>query len=133
MKATLEKEKVLYPELSYKIVGCAFEVYKQLGHGHLEKVYQRAMAKAFEKAGLKFIEQVRHSVAFCQENVGKGFFDFVVEDKIVVELKRGKFNADKEIHQTFGYLTMSKLQLAIIIRFERDGARFRRILNIISQ
>ena len=131
MKATLEKEKVLYPELSYKIVGCAFEVYKQIGHGHLERVYQKSLANAFRKAGLNFIEQAPHHVLFDGEIVGKGFFDFLIEDKIVVELKRGKFNIDQEVHQTLGYLKMSKLQLGIIIRFENGGARFRRILNSI--
>ena len=132
MNATLEKEKVLYPELSYKIVGCAFEVYKQLGHGHLERVYQKALAIAFEKAGLRFIKQAPHAVYFNNEIAGKGFFDFVVENKIVVELKRGKFNIDQEVHQTLGYLKMSKHQLGIIIRFEKEGARFRRILNYIA-
>jgi GxxExxY protein len=130
MYATLKNEKVLFPELSYKIAGCAFDVFRQLGHGHIEKVYQKSLAKSFEMAGLKFIEQAPHEVKYNGEIAGKGFFDFLVEDKIVVELKRGKFNVDKEIHQTLGYLKMSKLQLGIIIRFEKEGARFRRILNI---
>lgn len=132
MKATVHKKDLLYPELSYKIVGCAFEVFRKLGPGHLERIYQKALAQAFTKAGLKFIEQAKHQVVSEGELLGKGFFDFVVEDKIVVELKRGRFNSDDEIHQTFGYLTMSNLEFAILIRFTTEGARFKRIVNIAS-
>ncbi|MEO5643659.1 MAG: GxxExxY protein [Bacteroidia bacterium] len=52
MKATLERNNLLHPELSYKITGCAFNVFKQLGAGHLEKIYQKAMSIALTKAGL---------------------------------------------------------------------------------
>jgi GxxExxY protein len=132
MKAIVQKNDLLYPELSYKIVGCAFDVYRKLGPGHLERIYQKALAQAFTKAGLKFVEQARHEVAIEGKSLGKGFFDFLVEDKVVVELKRGRFNSDEEIHQTLGYLTMSNLELAIIIRFTTEGAKYKRVVNISS-
>ncbi len=130
MKATLERNDLLYPELSYKIVGCAFEVFKEIGPGHLEKVYQRALAIAFRKAGLNFIEQIRYDVKFCDENVGFGFVDFLVEEKIIVELKRGKIYLKKEVDQVVDYLKKSDLSLGIIIRFTPEGARFKRLINL---
>lgn len=51
-------EDLVYPELSFKIVGCAFEVYNELGYGHSEKVYQKALAVSFRKHNLNFNEQV---------------------------------------------------------------------------
>jgi GxxExxY protein len=130
MKATLERNDLLYPELSYKIVGCAFEVFKEIGPGHLEKVYQRALAIAFRNAGLKFTEQIRYDVEFHNEKVGFGFFDFLVEEKIIVELKRGKTYINKETDQVIGYLKTSDLKLGIIIRFTPEGARCKRLINL---
>ena len=130
MKATLERNDLLHPELSYKVVGCAFDVYREIGSGHLEKVYQNAMSKAFRNANLKFVEQVRYNVKYHNENVGYGFFDFLIEDKIIVELKRGKSYLDKEMDQVVEYLKMSNLQLGIIIRFTPEGAKFKRIINL---
>jgi GxxExxY protein len=130
MKATLERNDLLYPELSYKIIGCAFEVFKEIGPGHLEKVYQRALAIAFRNAGLSFIEQIRYDVKFHNEKVGYGFFDFQVEEKIIVELKRGKTYINKEVEQVVDYLKTSKLKLSIIIRFTPEGVRFKRLINL---
>lgn len=130
MKATLERNDLLYPELSYKIVGCAFEVFKEIGPGHLEKIYQRALAIAFRKAGLNFIEQPRYDLNFQNERVGYGFLDFLVEEKIIVELKRGKTYLNKEVDQVVDYLKTSNLKLGIIIRFTSEGARFKRLINL---
>jgi GxxExxY protein len=50
----LKRKDLIYPELSYKIIGCAFDVYNSLGGGHHEKYYQRALAEAFTREKLKF-------------------------------------------------------------------------------
>ena len=52
MKAEVKKQDLLFPELSYQIVGCAFEVFKEIGPGHLEKIYQKALAKAFQRKNI---------------------------------------------------------------------------------
>ena len=83
MKAALERNDLLYPELCYKVVGCAFDVFKEIGPGHLEKVYQRSLALAFNNAGIKFKEQIRYDVKYHNEKVGYGFFDFLIEDKLL--------------------------------------------------
>ncbi|MDQ3110078.1 MAG: GxxExxY protein [Bacteroidota bacterium] len=130
MKATLERKDLLYPELSYRIVGCAFDVFKEIGPGHLEKTYQRALALSFRQAGISFTEQVRYDVKFHNEKAGYGFCDFLVEDKIIVELKRGKSFVNKEVDQVIDYLKKSNLQLGLIIRFTHEGARCKRLINL---
>ncbi len=132
MNATLNRQDLLFPELSYKIIGCAYDVFNQIGPGHLEKIYQSAMSKALKNADLKVKEQVCHDVNYNGEKVGRGFFDFLVEDKIIIELKRGKFYFSKELSQITEYLKMSKLELGIIIRFTPDGIRTKRVVNINS-
>jgi len=81
------RNDLLHPELSYKIVGATFEVYNNLGPGYLEKYYQRAIAVALKESGLKFKEQVYATLIFKDVKIGKCFFDFLIEDKIVLELK----------------------------------------------
>jgi GxxExxY protein len=130
MKATVEKQDLLFPELSYKIIGCAFEVFNEIGPGHLEKVYQKALAISFKRNSINHKEQVPHDIFFSGEKVGQGYFDFLVEGKIVIELKRGKFYFGHELSQVSEYLKMSGLQLGIILRFTPDGVRSKRVVNI---
>jgi len=80
-KPHIRKEDLVYPELSYDIVGCAYEVWDELGPGHLEKVYQKSLAIAFREKGLTFSEQIQYPVKFKSELVGKGILDFLVEEK----------------------------------------------------
>ncbi len=132
MKALLKRDDLLYPELSYKIMGCALSVYNQLGSGHLEKVYQKALAIAFTKAGLKFSEQLKHEVFFEGENLGYGKSDFLVENKIIVEIKRVNYFNPADFKQVKKYLVQTPLELGILIRFTPDKVLSKRVVNIIS-
>jgi GxxExxY protein len=125
----LKRKDLLYPELSYRISGVLFEVFRQLGGGHREKYYQLAVKMALGKAGIKFQEQVYVPLKFDEKIVGKYYLDFLIEDKIVLELKRGKIIAINNINQVKQYLTTLKLKLAIIVSFTHDGAKINRILN----
>ena len=69
--ATVKNENVIYPELSYRIVGIAFTVYNELGFGHLEKIYQRAFAKELAIEELPFKEQVSYPVLYKGEKIWK--------------------------------------------------------------
>ena len=70
----LRREDLLYPELSYQIVGCAYEVFKEIGYGHPEKIYQQAMAIIFKEKKLNFKEQVYCNVKFREIILKKGFW-----------------------------------------------------------
>ena len=83
-----KRDDLIYPELSYKIMGCAFDVYNELGYGYPEKDYQKAFAIAFKNKGIPFKEQVYFPIKFQEEFLRKGFCDFIVDEKIIVELKK---------------------------------------------
>lgn len=121
---------MIYPELCYQIIGVLFDVYNKLGYGYKEEFYQRAVAKAFENSGLKFKEQVYAPVIFQDTNIGKNYFDFLVENKAVVELKRGNYFSKNHIEQLFNYLKVSKLQLGLLVYFNPQKLIFKRIVNI---
>ncbi len=131
MQTNLRRDDLIYPDLSYKIIGCAYDVFNELGFGHHEKFYQKALAIAFRKKGLAFKEQVYKALKFQDEIVGKLFFDFIVEDKIVVELKKSNFYSKINIEQVNEYLKTSKIQLALLINFTPNGIIYKRLLNII--
>lgn len=129
---TVRRTDLIYPELSYKITGCAFEVNAQIGGGHHEKVYQRALKESFHKQGLKFQEQVYYPIRFDGKIVGKNFFDFLVEEKVIVEIKKGNRYSKANIDQVLSYLQESGLKLALLINFAQDGADCRRIVHLSS-
>lgn len=124
------RDDLIYPELSYKLVGCAFDVFNQLGPGHSEKVYQRALAEAMRTKGINFIEQSYYKVQFNSKVVGKGYLDFEVEKKIVVELKKNERFSKSHIDQLLDYLKKSNLLLSIIFNFTQEGVKYKRIINV---
>lgn len=121
--------KLVYPELSYKIIGIAFKVFNDLGYGHQEKYFQRAMAMEFTKEGIKYEREKEIKLNYQGECIGKYFIDFVIENKILLELKILPYLKHVHIKRALEYLNEAKLKLAILIYFTRDGVRYRRIIN----
>ena len=128
----IKRKDLIYPELSYKIVGCAFDVYNSLGGGHHEKYYQRALAELFKEKSLNVTQQVYYPLAFNGKIIGKNFLDFLIDDKLIVEIKKGNNFSKKHIDQVLGYLKNSKIKLAILINFGLNGVSFKRIVNFDS-
>jgi GxxExxY protein len=125
-----EAKEVIYPELSYKIVGCAFEVYNSLGKGFPEKYYQKAMAIEFKTKDILFSEQVYFPLEFKNELIGKNYLDFLVDAKVIVEIKQGKHFSKGHYEQVVRYLKVSNLKLGLLINFSSEGVQVKRILNM---
>lgn len=122
--------KVIYPDLSYKIVGANFDVYNSLGYGYQEKYYYRAVALALKKRGLRFIAQLYVPIKIGSDKIGHYYLDFLIEDKIILEIKVGDYFNRTNMAQVLAYLKATNKKLAIIVNFTRTGIKFRRILNI---
>lgn len=133
MTTTKNKIDLILPELSYKIVGISFEVFNQLGPGYLEKYYQKAIAASLKEAGLTFQEQVYAPFIFKGIKIGKCFLDFLVDNKIILELKVGDRFYENNIKQIYSYLKTNNLQLGMLINFTSSGVKFKRIVNEISK
>ncbi|MFH1089762.1 MAG: GxxExxY protein [Candidatus Uhrbacteria bacterium] len=128
MKTLIHRQDLVEPELSYEIVGACFDVFNEFGSGHPEKVYQKALEIAFEERKLKFEKQKYSPLIFKTIKVGSFFYDFVIENKIVVEIKVDKKFKVNDYKQLKTYLVDSKLPLGILVRFSEDGVTFCRIL-----
>lgn len=126
----LRRDDLLFPELCYNINGVLFEVFRQLGGGHQERYYQRAVSAGLKARGIKFVEQKYVPLKFNGEVVGRYYLDFLIEDVVVLELKRGKFLDARVIDQVKQYLFSLDLQLALIACFTHNGVFTKRIINI---
>lgn len=126
----LKRNDLVYPELSYQIVGILYDVYGGIGHGHNESIYQKAVAVACANAGLKFQEQVYFPIMFQGKRIGSGYLDFLIDDKVVLELKRGDRFIKAHIDQVYQYLVANKLQLGILAYFAPRTIHFKRIVNL---
>ncbi|OGI16372.1 MAG: hypothetical protein A3J63_02125 [Candidatus Moranbacteria bacterium RIFCSPHIGHO2_02_FULL_40_12b] len=126
----MENGKVVYKELSYEIMGAIFEVFKELGYGFKERYYEDAIAKEFSNRGIKFKRQISCKLMYKGEAIGSYRFDFLVEDKIIIELKKGDYFSRNNITQALQYLKTANLRLAILVNITSNGVKFKRILNI---
>ncbi len=132
MNTAIYKTDLVYPELSYKIIGCAYDLFNEAGGGHKESVYQKGLGFSFNKQKLNFKEQVYFPVTFNDVVIGRNYFDFLLDDKIVVELKSLNKFTKAHYDQVLNYLNVSGLKLALLITFASDEVRYKRVINFKS-
>jgi GxxExxY protein len=122
--------ELIFKELSYKIVGLAFEIDNELGSGLPEKAYSNAFEQLLSREGIAFKKEVYCPIKIIDKVVLKQYIDFIVDNKIVVELKTGALSYKKVFTQVNNYLKEKDLKLGLIIRFTREGVVTKRVLNI---
>lgn len=118
--------------LSYKIIGCAMEVYNTLGPGLLESAYEKAMMHELQLNGLSVNSQVPIDMSYKGVNLGEGLrLDLLVEDSIVVELK--SVEELKPIHykQLLTYLKLTEKRVGLLINFNVNDFQngIKRVIN----
>jgi len=121
--------ELVHPELSYKLVGILFKVYKELGGGYQEKIYQAAIKRELIKNRIGFLEQVNVDLLYDGNKLSNYRLDFIIEHKIVLELKVTPKFTPRDIMQVLSYLKQSNLQLGILASFNRQDIFFKRILR----
>lgn len=123
-----DQSKLLYEDLSYKIKGAAFKVRKELGLGHKEKIYRNALAEEFRSQGIKFEMEKSIDVIYNGKKVGTYRPDFIVESKVIIELKALDFIGNREKKQAWTYLKGSEYKLLLLINFSKSDVEFERIV-----
>ncbi len=126
----IDGTKILFPELSYQVVGALFDVSNDLGYGHMERVYQRAVAKRLQEMSIPFKEQVYAPVTTRGYLAGRNYLDFLVDGKLILELKRGPKFIRTDTKQVYAYLRVTKITLGILATFTPSGVEFLRIINL---
>jgi GxxExxY protein len=119
-----------YKDITEKIIGSAFEVHKFLGNGFQEVIYQRALAWELTKAGLSFAREIEQDIYYKElpEPIGTRRADFVVEEKILVEIKAIIELDDVHLAQVLNYLKAYKLEVGLLINFGSKSLTFKRLV-----
>ncbi len=125
----LINEKYKYSELTGKIIGCAMKVHSALGNGFQEVIYQRCMAIEMEKQNLLFARELEMTIYYDNTDVGTRRADFLVENKIIVELKAITKLEDVHLAQAINYLEAYKLETGLLINFGSRSLEFKRVTN----
>jgi len=124
----IQTPDLLYEDITYKIRGACFAVKKSLGLGHKEIVYQKALEIEFRKIGLNFESQKVIDVLYDNQKVGTYIPDFIIEEKIIIELKSLPEIGKPQEEQLWSYLKGSKYQLALLVNFGSSDVTFKRIV-----
>ena len=119
-----------YKDITEKIIGAQFEVHKFLGNGFQEVIYQRALAWEMRQAGLEFLREIEQDIFYkdLPEPIGTRRADFVVEDKVLVELKAIVQLEDVHLAQALNYLKAYRLEVGLLINFGSKSLTFKRLV-----
>jgi GxxExxY protein len=123
------KQEYKYSEITGKIIGCAIEVHKTLGNGFQEVIYQRALAKEMQLQRLYFGREMEIPVFYKEEEIGIRRVDFLVENKICVELKAIAALDNTHLNQAINYLEAFNLEIGLLINFGSPSLEFKRVIN----
>ena len=115
-----------YEDITHKIIGCAYQVFNQLGFGFLESVYKKAMIIELSKINLKTEAERLLKVYYDKQIVGEFYVDLFVEDEIVVELKSVKNLSKEHEVQLVNYLNGLKKEIGLLINFGPSGVEVKR-------
>ena len=119
-----------HKDITQKIIGASFEVHKFLGNGFQEVVYQRALAWEFSQAGLSYVREIEQEIFYKQleKPIGTRRADFLVEGKVLVELKAIIELEDVHIAQVLNYLKAYRLEVGLLINFGSKSLTFKRLV-----
>jgi GxxExxY protein len=116
-------------ELTYKINGCAMKVHNTLGNGFQEVIYQRCLAIELERARISFVREKEHTIYYEGIEVGTRRADFVVEGKVIVELKALINLEDVHLAQAKNYVVAYDFPIGLLINFGATSLQFKKIFN----
>lgn len=121
--------KVIYPELSYEIIGLLFKVHNELGNRYQEKYYQRAVEVKLKIKRIPYEKEIIVDLKIDNEKIGKYFLDFLIDKKIILELKAKPILTKNDYRQVKAYLRSTNLKLGILVNFYPESLQYERVLN----
>ena len=121
--------ELVYKEEVYKIIGCCYEVHKNLGFGFLEAVYQEALLLEFTQAGIPFQKEKVLDITYKGRLLDKKYVaDFICYNDIILELKACDSLAENHIAQVLNYLKATNKKLGLLINFGQSSLVYKRLV-----
>jgi len=123
-------EEYKHSELTGKIIGCAMQVHSFLGCGFQEMIYHRALALELTKAKLDYKWELEMPIYYKDyiEPLGVRRVDFLIENKVLIELKAKSCLEDQHYAQLLNYLKVYKIEIGLLINFGEKSLNFKRII-----
>jgi GxxExxY protein len=121
--------ELLYKKLTYSVIGAAMEVHRELGSGFLEAVYQKALAHELLVRKIFFEEHVHLPITYKGELIGDYIADYVVDGKLIVEIKAVSRLSSAHQAQAMHNLTATGLRLALLLNFGAGSVEHRRVIK----
>ncbi|MFT5618458.1 MAG: GxxExxY protein, partial [Arenicella sp.] len=128
-KIELMPEQYKYGEITKKVIGSAMEVHGYLKSGFQELIYQRSLVIEFEQRKIEFAREVEIPIFYKGHQVGMRRVDFLVEEKIPVEIKAVKELEDVHLAQGMNYLEAFNMEVGLLINFGARSLQFKRLHN----
>ena|ERR1051325_601509 len=124
-----ELKDLIYKEECYKIVGLAMEVHRILGKGFSEAVYKDALELEFNRVYIPSEREKLYDILYKGVILKHKYkADFVVFNKIILEVKSSKAIADEHVKQTLNYVAAANIKLGLILNFGEDSLKSKRIV-----
>lgn len=128
LKLIKTDNKLLYSDITYQIRGAIFEVYNELGSGHKEAIYQKALAKEFNNRNIPFKREADLKIIYKGEKVGTYRPDFIIDNKIIIELKAVEFMSKAYEQQIVHYLKSVDINLGLLVNFGAPKLYIKRLI-----
>lgn len=122
-------ESYKHEEITKDIIGCAMRVHSEIGNGFQEVIYQRCLAIEFTDGGLEFLREKEMPLFYKNHEVGSRRVDFLVERKVLVEIKAVTELNDIHLAQVLNYLKAYNLEVALLINFGTPSLQFKRLVR----
>jgi GxxExxY protein len=122
------KTAFLLKEETHAIIGCAFELLNEVGHGLNEKCYENALVVEFRLRGIGFNQQRQFEVLYKGERVGLFIPDLIALDQVIVDAKVIDRITDNERGQMLNYLRITKLRVGLILNFKHPRLEWERVV-----
>ena len=120
---------MFHDQLTYRVIGCAMKVHNTLGSGFQEVIYQRALAIEMSRAEIDFGREVEQPIHYEGIEIGSRRADFIVDNRVVVELKAVDALNDLRLVQAKNYLVAYGFDVGLLINFGGRSLEHRRIFN----
>ncbi len=115
--------------ITYKIIGCSMKIHNTLGNGFQEVIYQRCLAIELEKGALSFAREKEQPIFYEEIQVGTRRADFIVEDKVIVELKAVINLENVHLAQAKNYVVAYDFPVGLLINFGATSLQYKKIFN----
>ena len=123
------KEEYKYSDITEKVIGCAMKVHRQMRNGFQELIYHRCLIIEFRKIAVPFLNEIELPIFYDDIEVGKRRVDFLIENRVIIEIKAVSELTDSHLAQALNYLEALNLEIGLLINFGSKSLEVKRLIN----